>query len=424
LLKSVALFHDFGYPMIGEKDKAAHGIAGANLINSDVVSGAIKNVVKSNQNDPEKQKAMINALRDAVLFHSADKIEKHYGAKIETTLGSFLVDVDGDMETFAQVMSRFDKDTGDAAITVKVADGGSAEQIQKKVRELRDLQARNLGVDPEEYNKKEGEVKVEVVAGQKGFGGRKADLEKKGDAMLGLEYQPVDMFKNPMQAIIRLADNMDMQSKRLSDIQRHPAFQEMVARLGSEANPHIQESKAIFNAVNTAKETVAGLEKQLKSNVSLKQDTDFMRGYAAAQQAQKQAKDAAAAYVAKNVEDITKQYNLDEKTAAQLSKISKSVNDISFRHFGGVMAIQDVGVKNGVLTVKVNRAEYEKLNQTKVTEKNNAGQKVSVGVGDYQIWRTKEAFSSISSGTDKRGEPKAIETRILDENGTLISHSS
>ena len=424
LLKSVALFHDFGYPMIGEKDKAAHGIAGANLINSEAVSGAIKNVVKSNQDNPEKQKAMINALRDAVLFHSADKIEKHYGAKIETTLGSFLVDVDGNMETFAEVMSRFDKDTGDAAITVKVADGVSADQIKNKVRELRDLQARNLGVDPEEYNQKEGEVKVEVVEGKKGFGGRRADLEKKGDEKLGLEYQAIDMFKDPMQAIIRLSDNMDMQQSRFSDLQRTPAFQEVIGRLGDSTSQHYQKSQEIFEASNAAKDAVKALEKQISSNAALKNDPEFSGRYKAAKEAEANAKKAEKEYVNNVTEDVIKTLGVDDKTAASLRKIGAYQNNISFRHFGGCKAIKDVGIKNGVLTVTVNRAEFEQLNKTKVTEKNNAGQKVSVGVGEYQIWRTKEAFSSIGAGTDKRGIPKSIETRILDENGVLISHSS
>jgi hypothetical protein len=93
-------------------------------------------------------------------------------------------------------------------------------------------------------------------------------------------------------------------------------------------------------------------------------------------------------------------------------------NDQDIRHYGGCEAIQDVRISSvdgeDRVDITVDENLYESLNETRVSEKSLVAgttktEKISVGIGEYQIWRMSDAYNSIGlSGKDENGKIKPI----------------
>jgi hypothetical protein len=85
LVATLGMLHDIGYPMIGNKGKPTHGIAGADLTVQMLTN--FDRLITSPRADHE---AIKMDFYNAILFHSADKIEAFYTTQIVTNWGSLL----------------------------------------------------------------------------------------------------------------------------------------------------------------------------------------------------------------------------------------------------------------------------------------------------------------------------------------------
>ena len=417
LLESVALFHDFGYPLVGDREKSVHGIAGADLVSSREMQDKILKAVKV---PPEKQKQLMQDLRDAVLFHSADKVEQKFDAKIDTTRGSFLTD----KGNIAEVVSNFYKD--DAATPEEDSERVPTEIIMPFAttdKELNDI-GLMLGQAREAVKGRTGGeppfVNVRRATEKEEFKGRTADLQSKKDKKLGLEYSEVDLSKDsPLQGIIRLTDNMDMVPSRFSQTQQHPAFQAMLEHMGGNT-----PQTADFKAIETKMNDIDDKMKAIKDKKPGANPADMPALEAAMAPLKVQKAGWVKTTLAGVMKDAANNVSVGGKGQAtpqdveKLQKILNAQDSQSFRHFGGCLAVRGVKLIGSKLQVTVNKEKYDKLNQVKVKETvvDKAGKKseANPGVGEYQVFRARQAFASLKNG----GKP--IEVEVLDEAGNKL----
>ncbi|MDR2063865.1 MAG: hypothetical protein LBQ02_03730 [Candidatus Nomurabacteria bacterium] len=375
LLRNVALFHDFGYPASEEKGlgKAAHGLHGANLINYGATeNGSLIKDVMSSITGATKKDVMQNDLRDSVLFHSADKVEQTFSTKIITTHGEFLLDHD----RFVDVYKSFTGENGVGFMQINVDSAETKEELLRVIK-LGWLLDKNQNARQGIKDIEERYDGIIVVKGEK-FGGRTVDLNEKDDKVLGLKYSEVILDETPLQAMIRLADNMDMKPDRFSEIQKEPLFLDFIKRLGTD--------EEIPGTEDTYKSMLAKLEKTSDKALI------------------KQWKESVVDALVRE-----KYPSLDETTINKIKEIAVKQNAESYQHFGGCEAIEDVKIANGRVEITVDMAKFNELNETKVKEKtiskDGEEEDVEVGVGAYQIWRMSEAYGSIRLSGNDTGLP-------------------
>ncbi len=99
--------------------------------------------------------------------------------------------------------------------------------------------------------------------------------------------------------------------------------------------------------------------------------------------------------------------------------VGTQLSSYDFRHFGGTEAItnvqlvvnNDFDMEVPIIKVTVNRAQFEKLNEVKVSE---ADSDAKIGVGEYQIWRASDAYKSLRLGDTQIG------LVVVDEKGAEV----
>jgi hypothetical protein len=79
---------------------------------------------------------------------------------------------------------------------------------------------------------------------------------------------------------------------------------------------------------------------------------------------------------------------LSEVERASIREVGYRLNGESIGHFGGCEAVEKVDVKPGKVIVTVSEPAYRKSNEAK----DPAG----IGIGEYQIERARQAFSSLT----------------------------
>jgi hypothetical protein len=79
---------------------------------------------------------------------------------------------------------------------------------------------------------------------------------------------------------------------------------------------------------------------------------------------------------------------LSDAARASLRETGYRLNGESIRHFGGCEAIEAIEVKRGKVLVTVNGPLYQRLNEVKDLD--------GTGIGEYQIERARQAFSSLT----------------------------
>jgi len=393
MLGLVAIYHDFGYPeaQVGDRGKAVHAVTGAQIAGSpefrDIMAGALGR-------KPEEVRELMHDFKDAILFHSADKVETTYDAKIKATHGEFLVGArarGGKALTEAEraqeivhVYSEFKKQTGEETMTILCS-----EETEKQVKLA--MEAQGL--------KHEGIVFERPQEGVTGFKGREVDLERKKDKLMGVEFHRVDANESPMAFTIRVADNLDMQETRFSELQRNPAFKEMYRALCpdlgnqvSEGNPQAQRLADLRNAKQD--EAASRLQEEIVDGVLDKHNI---------------------------VPDQNEGHELSVYKSflrARLKALGMHSDDQSMRHFGGCESVKGVTLQGSRLTIEVDREKFETLNQTVVRDKSTdvmgVVRNVDVGVGEYQIFRSMEAYRSLSVG----GEGIQIDVVYANAEGT------
>lgn len=432
LLRTVGFFHDFGYPVSEESGlgKASHGLSGADIITYGKVISNNKEISLSEniltllnaKND--KKEELIFDLRDSILFHSADKVEQSYGLKLKTSRGDFLLDNDN----FLRVYNTF-SNQGDITTTVEnIYVYAETEAEGKKI--VKDLLN---GLETNQIYRKEDieEISKTIVIVEKKFEGRKVDLVDKKDSLLGLEFSEVVLTKSPLQAIIRLADNMDMQTNRFSEIQNQPLFKAFYRALGDENSEFFERNADIESANNAdelekliiyhenqiTKEDIDSINLRLevlrKGSTSDKNWSNLLDGYW---------KELIFNQIL-NSHDVS---SLTDQQIEEVKKIALLQNSQSYRHFGGCEPIKDILIDSKGVHIKFDTDIFNELNKTKVEEKvvdNLTGEKiiVKIGIGEYQIWRMLAAYASIRFNEGDQNIPIYVNDELYSGPGHNLS---
>ncbi|MDA1060793.1 MAG: hypothetical protein O3B47_03295 [bacterium] len=84
------------------------------------------------------------------------------------------------------------------------------------------------------------------------------------------------------------------------------------------------------------------------------------------------------------------------KNMSMVEKFFDTVNEESFRHFGGCNPIMESTMENGVIKIKMNHDVVKKYNGLAADEKG-----LMVPIAAYQVWRGVEAYESLSVGDRK-----------------------
>ena len=241
LLRLTAVFHDFGYPDIWWLAKAMHGPFGwAHFIN-EFASSSNSTFVDFIKNDlwitdQTKIDQLVNDMKDAIFFHSADKVEKWYINKIKYTKWTFLLWDDFSAkgtDDFIEILNR----ESDWAMTITYRSEEwriNAENFKKMMLEkYPNLDGNKIKIEEDsqsydydnEFDYKKDE-NWEYILDENWDKIRLYEYHwrkwKTWDSWI--EFQPIDLLEEPLAWIVRLADNMDMSLDRLTKIQSHPIF--------------------------------------------------------------------------------------------------------------------------------------------------------------------------------------------------------
>lgn len=426
LLRSVALFHDFGYPESESKQagKTIHSVMGADIVNNGGVmvngqSYSVKEVFLKILNS-DRGGLMFRDFRDSILMHNADKVKQFFDGKLTTSEGSFLFKKEDILKAYSLVEDMGYKVLGiSVCVDSQEAVNGVRMQMLNRLMRVKDI----IDIPKIEVQKTSERYKG------RGFGSRSQNK------ILGLEYTNVVLLDNPLKAIIRLADNMDMTSARLSDVQREWLFLAYNIALGDEKSAFFEENQEIeteFKKVIEGKR-ISGLRELIAKRISkreidrLKSDllargnvedivklvinddldstkisklkqftqihTDILGGYDV---------DECMAYWRKFIiDEIVSTPGtpmVDEETKMEVKKAVVKLDSLQLRHFGGCYAVKEVRLSKRGVEVEVKQDIFDELNEIRVSEevKTATGlvSSIEMGVGEYQIRRLVEALRS------------------------------
>ncbi len=286
------------------------------------------------------------------------------------------------------------------------------------------------------------------------------------------EYGSPDgqVFKyDPLLALVRYADNLDMQESRFSEYQKSTPFRRVYERLGAERSvsgnqsvANALQSKLLKGSTDQARELLEGInesgkatmfegeflslakslidnrfpdgnfrpvearQESLQNLVTLLNSVDIViyDGTGSPKKISKEYKDSLIlklsemaqskeegkkirdnmedsiqGVIAENIyNDKSTKDNLsptDKKHLASIKKYLGTMNEISFRHFGGCRPVENVGVKGDTMTIDV-KPDVMRRYKGLVAAENVGGQTLNIPVNVYQIWRGVEAFDSLT----------------------------
>lgn len=447
MLKLVAVFHDFGYPdveALGGLGKALHGVTGADIASKAELVSIMRKMIQSKG---AKFDELMLGFRDSILYHSADKVEIFREGKIRIAHGEFIVDSDNIID----LVSRYSVDGGSGPIEI-ICRPKHAVKFRAKIAKYIEDHPEARGLLSEDRVVFKEAAKSEVIskgehAGK--FRGRKLDLAKKDDSILGIQFKVADLADDPMNYMIRLTDNLDLTPERFSALQRSKAFGEIYHRLGrgidGEVLMTMEVIKSKVKKVGRLREQLSkttdpvkiadlsdDIENLIASTRSKLEDFVDSPAYGRATRLAKWDEGRALSSV-DEIGDLIDDFTggvVDEIISAnpeelavfgdKLREVGRTVNSESIRHFGGSESILEVSRKpgSGDIVIKVDRAKFEDLNSTEVFETSldefGRDSKSLVGLGEYQIWRTYEAIRSLRSGG------KTAKVMVVDKSGNAI----
>lgn len=373
LMQIAALSHDFGYVLLAENNnKVAHSVTGVRIIGDKNSQVWLRKLLSCSE---EQKNKLIYDLEGAILFHNSDILEAHYDAKVETIRGEFLSLTN--KEKIAEVIFYYDGlrksdpifswlDLRD--IVIKVKDEKTKIEIESYIKDA----FNDRGYDPSEtptviWINQEGSTALDDKLL---FPGRKTDLYP-GDKSIGIDYKKADTLDYSLLAVLRIADTMDMLPNRLSRVQRNPIFIKICERLYLEgASGSSQQGQLI-------------IEKILHEDPSIeKEDLDGIK------------------------------------------KISNSLTEESFKHFGGIIPLRSVYFELGginhdepQIVIKVDSKEYSRLKAYKFKSNVNDDGNIKdmdVSIAEYQIFRLYDTLGeNFYAG-------KRISIKVIDEENNLI----
>jgi hypothetical protein len=406
-----ALFHDFGYPFLGNKSKSAHMFASGEIFAQTQNLEILKKLISS-----PKILRLLTDMTEAIASHGADKKEVMFDAKVQLNCGTILTTRENLMRLFECLYLReglISDNTMIESLSISMPNDPNLEeknqQLAKIIPLITDFSLRATNVLAE---------------------GRTMDLREKNDRILGMPYTAVDLL-NPAEcllAIIRLADNMDFARGRLNFLQRHHLFKETYERFAY--NPELNSEllrleKLISDMENGEKQGRNRLSDQ--EILSMRQKgidnvhqylVKVMGNLSVIGEIREKVKtyaDAIAWWKEKKIYTKTLfpyQDQIDDLLLERMVNVANRSPGNSLHHFSGCEAIRKVELKGRILEITINSQEYERLNAFTVVEEG-----INILVGEYQIWRAEAAFGSVRVG---RG---AIRTLVKDENGYIIKPS-
>ena len=265
MMKMTGILHDLGYPDSAGFSKALHAAGGAALFIAEIAGPLGEAAGLDIKNNPQHQ-ALIKKLADAIQYHGADKKEDKYeneaGNKenlIFTHKVIINLEIPGTSATYPQEFLI-------TAETWKKFNGNEQQIIDyygkrynAKVRDVRFDLARNDSAASVMLDSHGDPIHDNSGNPIKIYEGRYADFPgaagRKGENAAGIEYKEVDLYKDPLGAVIRFADNLDMTEARFSEYQITSEFREYYERLGAEREVSGNQtvSTALFKVVMSAK---------------------------------------------------------------------------------------------------------------------------------------------------------------------------
>ncbi len=243
MMKMVGIAHDFGYPLKGDLNKSIHALTGTHHFLAEFAR-PMANAMGLDLSNPKHQKAIKN-LANAIEKHSADKIEGKY----KDSAGK-KKPLEFDRKIVVEIKVTGTDMTYQQELLISSATLQQYPNVTAYVRNhFKNLDIQLAG----------GITVVHAPPGQK-FYGRHVDLPgttQKGEIPAGVEYTGADLMPlpegvpkpsrhtdpntpglrykhDPLLALIRYSDNMDMAENRFSDFQKSTPFRRLYERLGVE----------------------------------------------------------------------------------------------------------------------------------------------------------------------------------------------
>ncbi len=408
ILEILALSHDLGYPGVGASEKPIHGPIGADYLKE--VQGDFLEFIHT---PSARRDAIAQDLLTSVHNHSADKIDESFPVKLITKDHQVVLTQVADLETIINIR--------DLAVESVEHHGLDAEQL-KEVRRIFSTQPN-----------------LKLTSVQTAFQGRKAvihpehpghpehaeeDAEgphhhhSQPDPHFGLQYSEADLLTHPLEASIRLTDNMDVLPSRMTPLQRSPAFRAVYHLLGN--GP---DTAAInyLEAVKSARPEEVGSgvnwKKEFKKQFPTTLPEDALTRVKHPDEARKFLVERVIHTALNRPEHAT----LAESVKQEIREAATRLRPIELFHFGGTESLQSITlrVRDGIpeILIVVNETQYNELNRVRTNEKTSRGDTESVGVGAYQIWRAREALSTLRYG----GKPLTLKIISTQGNGVPLS---
>ncbi|CAB3759125.1 hypothetical protein [Paraburkholderia humisilvae] len=378
LFQVTAHWHDIGYPDLDGRPKSTHGLSSASIF--DGIRDQLSSLIRHENGQADQ---VLSDMRKAIQLHSADVDAEHYPINVKTDRGALLT---SDVESLEKLLNHYLMSSRRPHQVQEIdIRGHDAKEMEKRVNDM--LKSQSI---PQS-------AKVTADESKDEYAGRPAALDRNNQVKVGLRYTEQELTKNPF-AVIRLADNLDMAANRLSPFQRSPVFQTIYWKLGDQApigralsaldKLDDKNTSGVLDISRGLRSAAAGgnsidLDSSILLGVVNRFTPDLIHGA--------DARAARRLLIRATVDSVLSSpiaRGLPEADRAMLREVGYRMNGESVRHFGGCEAIEKVEVKRGRVSVTVNGPLFRKLNELK-----DPG---GIGIGEYQVERAKQAFSSLT----------------------------
>ncbi|CAN5222407.1 hypothetical protein BH09PAT2_BH09PAT2_07630 [soil metagenome] len=384
MLLNVTCFHDVGYPYVKDRGKAVHSFIGAGIVSDSKNRELYRKLLKL----PGDDDTLLNDFTKSILYHNADSKEAIFRAKVSCEGGDLLISEDTDISVIIDDLVTNPVIGGVHSITVMNEDQLHMISQFLESQNISGIQVELMGL---------GENYTPILIG------RPLDKEVKGDKKLGIEYHDAHPEEDPMGALIRLADNIDICESRFNGVQNEDAFKAIYLMYGDDRKPESQLLKRLERKDTSAVEDVQTI---LKANAHTEMPTSL--------------DDARASWKKYLAEKVLQEYpDLDDAKRAKIFKEVQYLDSEQLKHWGGSDSIKDVILQGSTLSIIVDPEKFKKFSQIPITEirrdRQGNEQMIQLNVGMYQIWRTQQAYSSL-----KIGNGHGIQIKVRDTLGNFI----
>lgn len=403
LVDASLLFHDCGYPHLGECSKAKHTMLGADMMAQPKLKEALDQIITSPNADKE---AIQQELYEGILMHGADVADKTFLVRVKTkNSGTLLTQPEKLLAVWHQLTDPSKNRSGEAkeVLEFEFAGDGSRERFMKI---LADQGLLEDGVTALPEMTVDDSVNL--------FRGREIDLQTEGDALAGFEYTPVDTHEKPLAALLRIADNMDIGPNRLRWFSKHPVFIKILESFGgnNETADNLAQLVELYRE-NTPVDTMVEQLNTITPAEFIPTDKyskphEVVRAYKE--------------YVIREI--LQQEPDLSPKERQVLFDAGVLQIIPNFFHTCGHMCIERVSSENGEIILEVDREAYERFSEfSKLMDTHDAQGRpktFSVPIADAHRFRLELAMSAITMN----GESIKVRARFADTGEEITSKSA